>query len=386
MRENSEEGGVGSLNYLDTTPIPLDHEIRSLTIHMNPIIRHHLNFDSSTTNLKCSVFRPFGEKHVYDHILHTERLTITNNDMCCWPFVDVILEDSPPKRRSATRAKKRVVPTAAAEQQDQHIFVSDRLHMHPGVSRVDFFDTDFLPLPPHTFLFHAITQSIPLPTTRRPTSTIIFHLRSIIPPDAKSIMGDTSFFHDYVPPSKRPKPPTPTPEAKETNPWLISAPTPNLDKASASPEPAPAQGTKQKENNPWLISAPTPNLAPAPAAQEAPAAPATPAAAASAAPAPSAPVAPAPTPAAPPFPPLVYAAFPVRIQAIFLSISLFKSSSNNPLTLEIAGYSGQQCSTSAPSPALFLRNTSPSPTPATNLVQECRSEFYCCYSSPSRHC
>lgn len=101
-------------------------------------------------------------------------------------------------------------------------------------------------------------------------------------------MSDTTFFHDYVPPSKRPKPPTPPPEPKETNPWLISAPTPNGDPA-ASPEPAPSQAEK---NNPWLISAPTPNLAPAPAAQEAP----------------------APAPAPPQFiPGLVYAAFPVRI-------------------------------------------------------------------------
>lgn len=200
-------------------------------------------------------------------------------------------------------------------------------------------------------------------------------------------MSDTSFFHDYVPPSKRPKPPTPPPEPKETNPWLISTPTPNLDLATASPEPAPAQA---QENNPWLISAPTPNLAPAPAGEDAPAAPVAPVPDAPAAPtAPAAPAAPAPasTPPPPQFNPgLVYAAFPVRVDAKFLFVSLFNSSSNNPLTLEIAGYSGQQCPTSTPRPALLHRSTSPSPKPATFLVQECRSECYGCYSSPSRNC
>lgn len=179
MRENSEKGGVGSLNYIDTTPIPLDHEIYSSRVHMNSIIRHHLNSDSSATNVKCSGCRHFREIHVYDHILHTERRTITNNNMCCWPFVDVILEDPPPKRRSAARAKReRVVPTAAAEQQDQRMFVSDRLHMHPGVSRIDFFWYQFPP---------AYTTHFPFPryNTNPPnqrTSKIIFHLRSIIPP------------------------------------------------------------------------------------------------------------------------------------------------------------------------------------------------------------
>ena len=140
MRVNLEKGGVGSLNYIDTTPIPLDHEIHPSAIHMNSIIRHHLNSHSSTNIVKCSVCRRPSEIHVYDHIPHTESPTITNNDMCCWPFVDVILEESPPKRRSVTRAKReKVVPTAAVGKQDQHIVVSDRLHMHPGVSRTYFF-------------------------------------------------------------------------------------------------------------------------------------------------------------------------------------------------------------------------------------------------------
>lgn len=139
MIENLEKGGVGSLNYV---VIPLDHDIYSSTVYVNYLIRHHLNSDFSTTNVKCSDCRRFSEIHVYDHSLHTERpTTTTNNDMCCWPFMDVILEESPPlKGRSAKRAKRgRVLPTAAAGQQDQHILVSDRLHMHPGVSRVDFF-------------------------------------------------------------------------------------------------------------------------------------------------------------------------------------------------------------------------------------------------------
>lgn len=139
MRKNSEEGGVGILKYIDTTQIPLDHGIRSPIVHMNCFIRHHLNSDSSTTNVKSSVYRRCSEIHVSDHILHTERRTATQNNMCCWPFVDVILEDSPPKRRPATRAKReKVVPAVAAEQQDQRMLVSDRLHMHPGVSRIDF--------------------------------------------------------------------------------------------------------------------------------------------------------------------------------------------------------------------------------------------------------
>lgn len=91
---------------------------------------------------------------------------------------------------------------------------------------------------------------------------------------------DKSFFNDYVPPSKRPKPPTPPPEPKETNPWLISAPTPGLDSAPEASTP------QANENNPWLISAPSPI-----AAQEAPA------------------------PAAPQIIPVAFAAFPVRIQA-----------------------------------------------------------------------
>lgn len=154
MRENLEKCGVSSLNYINTTPIPLDREIHSSTIHMNSIICHHLNSDSSTTNVKCSVCQRFSEIPVYDHILYTERRTITSNDMCCWPFVGVILEDPPPKRRSATRSKReRVESTAAVGQQDQYTLVSDRLHMHPGVSRIDFFDTNFRSLTPHTSHF-----------------------------------------------------------------------------------------------------------------------------------------------------------------------------------------------------------------------------------------
>lgn len=135
MRVNLEKGGVGSLNYVDTTPIPLDHEIHPSTIHVNSRTHYHLNSDPSTTNLTCSVCRCPSEIHVYDHIPHTESRTITINDMCCWPFVDVILEESPPKRRSATRTKReRVAPTAAVGKQDQRVLVSDRIHMHPGVS------------------------------------------------------------------------------------------------------------------------------------------------------------------------------------------------------------------------------------------------------------
>lgn len=69
-----------------------------------------------------------------------------------------------------------------------------------------------------------------------------------------------------------------------------------------------------------------------------------------------------------------------------LFISLIKSSPNNPLTPEVAGYPGQQRSTSASWSALLLGSTSPCPQPATFLVHERRSE--CCgrCSSPSRHC
>lgn len=138
MRENSEIGGVGTLKYIDRTPILLDHAIRSSTLHMNSCIHHHLNFGFSTTNVECSVCRRFTEIHV-DHILHTERRTISQSNMCCWPFVDVIIEDTPPRRRSATKAKKeKAVPAVAAEQQDQRMLVSDRLHVYPGVSRIDF--------------------------------------------------------------------------------------------------------------------------------------------------------------------------------------------------------------------------------------------------------
>lgn len=135
MRVNLENGGVGSLNYVDTTPIPLDHEIRPSTIHVNSRTHCHLNSDPLTANLKCSVCRCPSEIHVYDHIPQTESRIITINDMCCWPFVDVMLEESPPKRRSATRAKRgRAVPTAAVGKQDQRVLVSDRIHMHQGVS------------------------------------------------------------------------------------------------------------------------------------------------------------------------------------------------------------------------------------------------------------
>lgn len=182
MRVNLEKGGVGSLNYIDTTPIPLDHDIHSSTIHMNSIIGHHLNSHCSTTNVKCSVCRRPSEIHVCNHIPHTEGRTITNNDMCCWPFVDVILEESPPKRRSATRAKReRVVPTAAVGKQDQHILVSDRLHMHPGVSRIFFLIPISSAYTTH-FPFPRYNTISPFHSSRRPTSTIIFHLRSIIPP------------------------------------------------------------------------------------------------------------------------------------------------------------------------------------------------------------
>lgn len=157
--------------------------------------------------------------------------------------------------------------------------------------------------------------------------------------------NDQSFFHDYVPPSKRPKPPTPPPEPKETNPWLISPATPGLDPDANQAAPD-ALGTPGEENNPWLISAPSPGLAPA--TEEDPTAPA---------------------PAAAQIIPVAFAAFPVRRQAKFLSISLFRSSSNNPLTLEIAGYSGQQCPTSAQRPALLHRITSSSPKPEPFLVQ-----------------
>lgn len=136
MRENSEEGGMGTLKYIDTTPIPLDHGIHSSTAHMNTFVSHHLKFDSSTTNVKCSICRRSSEVHVSDRTLHTERLTITQTNMCCWPFVDVILEESPPKRRSTKR--DIVVPAVAVEQQDRRMLVSDRLHMYPGVSRIDF--------------------------------------------------------------------------------------------------------------------------------------------------------------------------------------------------------------------------------------------------------
>lgn len=157
--------------------------------------------------------------------------------------------------------------------------------------------------------------------------------------------NDQSFFHDYVPPSKRPKPTSPPPEPKETNPWLISPATPGLDPDPNKAAPV-ASGTPSQENNPWLISAPSPGLAAA--TEEDPTTSA---------------------PAAPQIIPVAFAAFPVRRKARFLSISLFRSFSNNPLTLEIAGYSGQQCPTSTPRPALLHRITSSSPKPEPFLVQ-----------------
>lgn len=176
MRVNLEKGRVGSLNYVDTTSIPLNHKIHFSTI------RHHLNSDSSTTKgVKYSVCRCPSEIHVYDHIPHTESRTITNNDMCCWPFVDVILEESPPKRGSAKRAKRgRVETTAAMGKQDQRMLVSDQLHMYPGVSRASFFDTVFLLLPPHTS--HSIPPVVGHHNHLLSDIITIFELRSIIPP------------------------------------------------------------------------------------------------------------------------------------------------------------------------------------------------------------
>lgn len=188
MRVSLEKGGVGSLNYIDTTPIPLDHEIHSSTIHVNSRTRHHLNSDPSTTNLKYSVCRCPSEIHVFDHIPHKEIRTITINDMCCWPFVDVILEESPPKRKSATRAKRgRLVPTAAVGKQDKHVLVSDRIHMHPGVSEF-FFDTNFLPLTPTHFPFPRYNTNFPFHSSSQTHTTHNqFILRSQItqPPTPK---------------------------------------------------------------------------------------------------------------------------------------------------------------------------------------------------------
>lgn len=106
-------------------------------------------------------------------------------------------------------------------------------------------------------------------------------------------MGD-KYHHDYVPPSKRPKPPTPPPEPKETNPWLISQAT-NPDEATASTEPVQAQAPG---NNPWLVSEPTPSSEMEP---EEPAAGG------------DGSLPPAPPPSPQSFPAFLYAAFPVRI-------------------------------------------------------------------------
>ena len=43
---------------------------------------------------------------------------------CCWPFVDVELEDAP---------KPKPKPTPA-EEEKEYVLVSDKLTLHPGVS------------------------------------------------------------------------------------------------------------------------------------------------------------------------------------------------------------------------------------------------------------
>lgn len=71
--------------------------------------------------------------------------------MCCWPFVQVELED-PPK--------------SAPEEKKEYVLVSDQLRLHPGVSQLFFFSSRYPPTLPRllptvhlTFIYFTIVCS-----------------------------------------------------------------------------------------------------------------------------------------------------------------------------------------------------------------------------------
>lgn len=65
--------------------------------------------------------------------------------MCCWPFVQVELEEAPKPE----------------EEKKEYVLVSDQLRLHPGVSRLFSFTSSFPPALTATSYSHI--TSLPLP-------------------------------------------------------------------------------------------------------------------------------------------------------------------------------------------------------------------------------
>lgn len=225
--------------------------------------------------------------------------------MCCWPYVDVVLEDPAPEKSSAAielqdppmsgpmiteeqRNRTIVVDHEQgdhyefihAEPGDQYVLVSDQLTMQPIVSDASFFAcfttfTSISQIPHNQTRFTWKNTLIPAenqtwPSTWKPTfhfvhrqsslrraictsSAMEFHFHCNYHPgycncppvfDIQPEELDGSYFHDYRFPSERtPMPPKP----EENNPWLISDPTPS--KAPPIPPPhAPKPAPKPAPN------------------------------------------------------------------------------------------------------------------------------------------
>lgn len=90
--------------------------------------------------------------------------------MCCWPFLDVTLEDGPKSKKEEEKA--------------EYVLVSDQLTLHPGVSEIQLF--------PHSLqclTFHSHTSHPRLPYWTNfvsPPQPLLFSWSSLLPPHSTS--------------------------------------------------------------------------------------------------------------------------------------------------------------------------------------------------------
>jgi hypothetical protein len=143
--------------------------------------------------------------------------------MCCWPFIDITLEDAPPPKPKPE------------EEKAEYVLVSDQLTLRPGVSqtsRLSFHSLLYSTLPFHPNFY---THHIPLRTSIVPSAILssldrytTFHpshhtLLSLL---GSSIANAMSFYYCYVPRCDPEPPKAKAEEAKPVNPWDASPASP----------------------------------------------------------------------------------------------------------------------------------------------------------------
>ncbi len=149
--------------------------------------------------------------------------------MCCWPFINIDLEDPPPAKPKPE------------EEKAEYVLVSDQLTLHPGVSQTSLLSCHSLFDPTLSFHPNFYTHHVPLRTSIVPLRTSIVPSAILSSLDHYTILHPShqlllsllssvvanamSFYYCYVPRCD-PEPPK-AEEPKPVNPWVASPASPS---------------------------------------------------------------------------------------------------------------------------------------------------------------